>query len=75
MIAKSDKLRLLLDQDGQMTFPLKISGQMNSPVVVPDSSELIKNAARGAGKDIAQKALEKLAPKLSEKGFKLNFGL
>jgi hypothetical protein len=75
MIAKANKLKLLLDQDGQMTFPLKISGQMSSPVVVPDSSELVKNAARGAAKDVAQKALEKLAPKLSERGFKLNFGL
>lgn len=75
MVARSDKLKLLLDQQGQLTFPLRVSGTSSSPVIVPDSSELAKNALRGAAKDVAQKALEKLAPELSGKGFKFNFGL
>ncbi len=66
MVARSEKLRLLLDRDNNLTFPVVITKGEGPLLVLPDLSELGKNAMRGATKDAAGKALDKVAPGLGD---------
>jgi len=71
MVANNNKLELLLDKDENLTFPLLISKGDGPVVVLPDISELGKNALRNSAKDAASKALDKVAPGLGNGASKL----
>ncbi len=64
MAVRNAKLQLLLDKEGNLTFPLLISKADGPVVVLPDVTELGKNALRNSAKDAASKALNKLSPGL-----------
>ncbi len=71
MVARNGKLKLLLDKDDNLTFPLLISKGDGPVIVLPDPTELGKNALRNTAKDAASKALDKVAPGLGTGASKL----
>lgn len=71
MVAKNDKLLLLLDKDDNLTFPLLISKSDGPLLVLPDVSELGRNALRNSAKEATSKALDKVAPGLGSGASKL----
>jgi hypothetical protein len=64
MTARQPKLKLLLDQNGNIAFPVVVKRDGGRTLVIPDVSRLLKNAARGTVKDAAGQALDKLSPGL-----------
>jgi hypothetical protein len=71
MVASNAKLKLLLDGEDNLTFPLMITKGNGPIIILPDVTELGKNAARGVAKDAAAKALDKVAPGLGTGASKL----
>ncbi|MDD2943349.1 MAG: AsmA-like C-terminal region-containing protein [bacterium] len=71
MVVRQPKLKLLLDSNNNLTIPLTIIKKGSVPVVVPDVSRLIENAARNTAKDAAKKQVEKLVPKIGGDAGKL----
>lgn len=64
MLKRQPKLKYLLDRNGSLIIPVVISRTDGKTLVIPDASELGKNAARNAATDAAGKALDKIAPGL-----------
>jgi len=71
MVAKEAKLGLLLDREKNMVFPLVISRENGSTLVLPDAEDLLKRAASNSAKEAAGKALDKVVPGLGEGASKL----
>lgn len=71
MVVRQPKLKLLLDSNNNLTIPLTIIKKGSVPVVVPDVSRLMENAARNTAKDAAKKQVEKLVPKIGGNAGKL----
>lgn len=68
MVLKQPQLKLLMDREQNITIPVVISRNNGSTLVLPDASQLLKNAAGNTAKETATRALEKVAPGLGEAG-------
>lgn len=70
MVEKQPKLKLLLDEQGGIVFPITILKRGGVPIVIPDVTKLAKSALRNTAKDAATKVLdqglEKVAPGLGK---------
>jgi hypothetical protein len=64
MMLKEPKLRLLLDANGNLVFPVLVKKEGSIPVVIPDVSQLLTRAAKNTAKEAARRELEKVAPGL-----------
>jgi hypothetical protein len=64
MVLKQPKLKLLLDQDRNLVIPIIIKLGGSIPVVLPDTTELVKRAAGNTAKEALGRALDKAAPGL-----------
>ncbi|MCC6220784.1 MAG: DUF748 domain-containing protein [Deltaproteobacteria bacterium] len=62
MVLSQPKLALLLDEGDNIVIPVVITRQNESTLVVPDTTELFKRAAKNTAKEAAQRQIEKLIP-------------
>jgi len=63
MVQREEKLKLLLDKDGQLSVPLAITKEgAGRMLVLPDFSTLAKHAAANTVKEEGKKALDRIAP-------------
>ena len=68
MVAREPRLKLLLDNNGGIVFPIQIIKDGSVPVVIPDVSKLAKmalqNTAKQAATQLLNKGLDKVSPGL-----------
>jgi hypothetical protein len=68
MILKEPKMKLLLDEQGNLVFPVLIKTEGGRTQVLPDTELLIRRAAANTAKDATGRALDKVAPGLGGAG-------
>jgi|GEM_PF-5718569 len=71
VLVKEPKLRLLLDDKGNLVIPVLIKIENKNPAVYPDLEELIRRAAANTAKETSRKAIEGLLPQEGKQAAKL----
>jgi len=69
IIAQKKNVVYVTNNDGQIDIPLRITGQLPKPVVLPDIGELAQRASERAVQEQAQKGLGKVLGKKGLGGF------
>jgi len=69
IIAQKKNVVYLTNSEGQIDIPLRITGQLPKPVVVPDITDLAQRASQRAVEEQAQKGLNKVLGKKGLGGF------
>ena len=76
MIEREPKLKLLQDKSGNMVVPVVIKKSSSGrTLVLPDTKDITKRAAKNTAKEAATKAIDKIAPGIGRDATKLLDGL
>lgn len=68
ILSHQPNVKYLLDRNGRLEIPVVVRKSAGRFTVIPDTDRLLKNAARAGATGVAQRALDKVAPKLGGAG-------